>query len=126
ADIGVKDGKIAAIGAGLEGGRTVDAHGKLVIPGGIEPHAHIHEPMYRGWTRGEEVWLQPPEGATRAALFGGTTTVVSFAFMAVHVARQEFDAAAAVDHRREVFTGRSYTDFAFHPVLTGEVSDATI
>jgi dihydropyrimidinase len=126
ADIGVKDGRIAAIGAGLEADRTVEAAGKLVIPGGIEPHAHIHEPMYRGWTRGEEVWLQSPEGATRAALFGGTTTVVSFAFMAVHVVEQEFDAAAAVDHRREIFTGRSYTDFAFHPVLTGSVSDATI
>jgi dihydropyrimidinase len=126
ADIGVKDGLIAAIGSGLVGDRTVDAAGKLVIPGGIEPHAHIHEPMYRGWSGGEEVWLQSPEGATRAALFGGTTTVVSFAFMAVHVVDQEFDAAAAVDHRRQVFAGRSFTDFAFHPVLTGSVSDATI
>ncbi len=126
ADIGVKDGLIAAIGEGLEGSRTVDATGKLVIPGGIEPHAHIHEPMYRGWSQGQEVWLASPEGATRAAVFGGTTTVVSFAFMAVHVAEQEFDAAAAVDHRRQVFTGRSYTDFAFHPVLTGVVSEATI
>jgi dihydropyrimidinase len=126
ADVGIKDGLIAAIGSGLEGDRTLDATGKLVLPGGIEPHAHIHEPMYRGWSRGEEVWLQSPEGATRAALFGGTTTVVSFAFMAVHVVEQEFDAAAAVDHRREIFTGRSYTDFAFHPVLTGSVSDATI
>jgi dihydropyrimidinase len=126
ADIGVKDGLIAAIGPRLEGDQTVDATGMLVLPGGIEPHAHIHEPMYRGWTQNEEVWLQSPEGATRAALFGGTTTVVSFAFMAVHVTEQEFDAAAAVDHRREVFTGRSYTDFAFHPVLTGEVSDATV
>jgi len=126
ADIGVKDGLIAEIGSGLHAERTVDATGKLVLPGGVEPHAHIHEPMYRGWSQGEEVWLQSPEGATRAALFGGTTTVVSFAFMAVHVVEQEFDAAAAVAHRREVFTGRSYTDFAFHPVLTGEVSDATI
>jgi dihydropyrimidinase len=125
-DIGVKDGVIAAIEPQLEGDRTVDATDRLVIPGGIEPHAHIHEPMYRGWSQSEEVWLQSPEGATRAAVFGGTTTVVSFAFMAVHVLEQEFDAAAAVDHRREIFTGRSYTDFAFHPVLTGEVSDATI
>ena len=60
-----------------------------------------------------------PEGATRAAIFGGTTTVLSFAFMAIHVTEQEFDARVAVEHRREVFTGRSYADFAFHPVLTG-------
>ena len=96
----MKTAAYAAVGPGLEGDRTVDATGKLVVPGGIEPHAHIHEPMYRGWTQGEEVWLQSPEGATRAAIFGGTTTVVSFAFMDVHVTKQEFDAAAAVEHRR--------------------------
>jgi dihydropyrimidinase len=130
ADIGVKDGSIALVAPpgriDVEAERTIDAAGKLVLPGGIEPHAHIHEPMYRGWTQGEDVWLQSPEGATRAAAFGGTTTVVSFAFMAIHVVEQEFDAAAAVAHRRDVFTGRSYTDFAFHPVLTGTLSDATI
>ena len=65
--------------------------------------------------KGEDVWLQTPEGATRAAIFGGTTTVLSFAFMAIHVTEQEFDARLAVEHRREVFTGRSYADFAFHP-----------
>jgi dihydropyrimidinase len=130
ADIGIKDGVIALVAGHdqIEGDadHTLDANGKLVLPGGIEPHAHIHEPMYRGWTQGEEVWLQSPEGATRAALFGGTTTVVSFAFMAVHVTEEQFDAAAAVAHRRDVFTGRSHTDFAFHPVLTGTLSDATI
>jgi dihydropyrimidinase len=106
--------------------RVLDAAGKIVVPGGVEPHAHIFEPMYRGWSQGKEVWLQTPEGATRAAIFGGTTTVLSFAFMAIHVTEQEFDARLAVEHRREVFSGRSYADFAFHPVLTGTPSDATI
>ena len=110
----------------LEAGRVIDASGKLVFPGGVEPHAHIHEPMHRGWTHGREEWLQPPEGATRAALFGGTTSVVSFAFMDVHVEEQEFDANLAVAHRRSIFDERSYADFAFHPVLTGTPSDATL
>lgn len=108
------------------GGRVFDVTGKIVLPGGVEAHAHIFEPMYRGWTGGEEVWLQSPEGATRAAVFGGTTTVLSFAFMAVHVVEQEFDANLAVEHRKEVFAGRSYADYAFHPVLTGTPSEATI
>ncbi|HXV96614.1 MAG TPA: amidohydrolase family protein [Gaiellaceae bacterium] len=112
--------------APLEGARVLDATGRIVLPGGVEPHAHIFEPMYRGWSQGKDVWLQTPEGATRAAIFGGTTTVLSFAFMAIHVTEQEFDARLAVEHRREVFTGRSYADFAFHPVLTGTPSDATI
>jgi dihydropyrimidinase len=129
-DVGIEGETVAFVSppgtVPAEAGRTIDATGKLVFPGGVEAHAHIHEPMHRGWTQGREVWLQPPEGATRAAIFGGTTTVVSFAFMDVHVEARELDCAAAVDQRRRLFTGRSYADFAFHPVLTGTASDATL
>ncbi len=128
-EVGVEGETIASLlepSAQVEARRVLDATGKLVFPGGVEPHAHIFEPMYRGWTQGEDLWLQTPEGATRAAIFGGTTTVLSFAFMAIHVTEQEFDARLAVEHRREVFTGRSCADFAFHPVLTGSPLDATI
>lgn len=129
-DIGIAGEQIAFVAApgtvSAESAREIDATGKLVFPGGVEPHAHIHEPMHRGWTRGEEVWLQPPEGATRAALFGGTTTVISFAFMDVHVEQREFDASVAVEHRTRIFAGRSHTDFAFHPVFMGTPSDATM
>jgi len=82
--------------------------------------------MYRGWTGGEEVWLQPPEGATRAAAFGGTTTVLSFAFLDVHVVDRPYDTVEAVDQRRAIFRGRSYVDFAFHPVMTGSASPETL
>jgi dihydropyrimidinase len=129
-DVGIDGEHIAYVAApgalAPEGARMIDASGRIVVPGGVEAHAHIFEPMYRGWSRGEDVWLQSPEGATRAAVFGGTTTVLSFAFMAVHVVEQEFDANAAVAHRRAVFAGRSYADYGFHPVLTGTPSDATI
>jgi dihydropyrimidinase len=129
-EIGIDDGKVAFVSRSgaveADAVRVIDATGKLVFPGGVEPHAHIHEPMHRGWTRGRDEWLQPPEGATRAALHGGTTTVISFAFMDVHVEQQELDANVAVEHRKEIFSGRSYTDFAFHPVLTGTPSDATL
>jgi dihydropyrimidinase len=129
-DVGVAGEKIAYVaepGAVDPGdARVLDAAGKIVVPGGVEAHAHIFEPMYRGWSQGQEVWLQTPEGATRAAVFGGTTTVLSFAFMAVHVVEQEFDCNLAVQHRREVFDGRSYADYAFHPVLTGTPSEQTI
>jgi dihydropyrimidinase len=129
-EIGIQGEQIAFVAhpgaVDIEAGRMIDASGKLVFPGGVEPHAHIHEPMHRGWTHGREVWLQPPEGATRAALFGGTTTVISFAFMDVHVERQEFDARLAVEHRTAIFDARSYADFAFHPVLTGTPSDRTM
>jgi dihydropyrimidinase len=129
-DVGVAGETIAFVAqpgaVTVEAARELDASGLLVFPGGVEPHAHIHEPMHRGWTHGEEVWLQSPEGATRAALFGGTTTVVSFAFMDVHVEQREFDANVAVEHRTRIFGGRSHADFAFHPVFTGTPSDATM
>ena len=129
-DVGIAGETIAYVaepGAVAHGdARVIDATGRIVMPGGVEAHAHIFEPMYRGWTQGEEVWLQSPEGATRAAIFGGTTTVLSFAFMAVHVVEQEFDANLAVQHRREVFDGHSYVDYGFHPVLTGTPSPQTI
>ena len=128
-DVGIAGERIAFVAepgtVAAEAGRTIDATGLLVLPGGVEPHAHIHEPMHHGWSQGRDEWLQPPEGATRAALFGGTTTVVSFAFMDVHVRDRELDCNLAVQHRTEVFRGRSYTDFAFHPVLTGTLGDTT-
>jgi dihydropyrimidinase len=105
---------------------VVDATDRIVTPGGIESHAHIHEPMYRGWTGGQEVWLQPPEGATRAAAFGGTTTVLSFAFLDVHVVDRPYDTVEAIEQRRSIFTGRSFVDFAFHPVMTGSASPETL
>ena len=129
-DIGIQSGQIAFVAEpGLvpaEAARVIDAAGRLVMPGGVEAHAHIAEPMHKGWTRGEEVWLQSPEAATRAAIFGGTTTVVSFAFMDVHTKIVAFDANLAVQDRTRLFSGHAYADFAFHPVLTGRPSPATI
>jgi dihydropyrimidinase len=128
-DVGIAGERIAFVGEAdpaIEAGRVIDASGKLVLPGGVEPHAHIHEPMHKGWSQGEEVWLQSPEGATRAALFGGTTTVLSFAFMTVHVESELYDVTAAIAEREAIFSARSYTDFGFHPVLAGAVSEHTL
>ena len=44
ADIGVREGKIAAIGSGLSGTEIVDAEGHLVLPGFIDPHVHLEMP----------------------------------------------------------------------------------
>ena len=76
-DIGIQAGQIAFVAepgaVAAEAARVIDAADRLVLPGGVEAHAHIAEPMHKGWTRGEEVWLPSPEAATRAAIFGGTT-----------------------------------------------------
>jgi dihydropyrimidinase len=73
-DIGVQGEKIAALGwpGTLSGGdRTIDARGKIVVPGGIEPHAHINIPVPEMWAGKPDVMTQPPEAATRAGAFWG-------------------------------------------------------
>src|SRR4026207_1212135 len=75
ADVLVEDDKIAMIGKGLKGGgaKTINATGKYVIPGGIDVHPHMQLPF--GATFASDDF----ETGTRAAAFGGTTTIVDFA-----------------------------------------------
>lgn len=73
ADIGVRAGKIAAIGQDLGGEQTVDAAGKLVIPGGVDIHVHMQMPLGEGVISSDDFFT-----GTRAAAFGGTTTIIDF------------------------------------------------
>src|ERR1700738_5668805 len=81
ADIGIEGEKIAAIGApgslAALGGRVVDATGKIVIPGGIDPHVHCKWPM--PVPNGPTGLTDPPSSVSQAALYGGATTVIDFA-----------------------------------------------
>ena len=79
ADIGVKDGLIAVVGGPgtlAEAERRVDATGRLVIPGGIDPHIHCSMPV-RAPGR-PDVLTDPPSQVSKAALHGGTTTLIDF------------------------------------------------
>src|SRR6266571_4014727 len=83
ADIGVAGGKIAAIGAPgslqpIGAVRTIDAAGQIVMPGGIDPHIHCGMPIVGGPSN-QELLSAPPEEVSRAALHGGTTTLLDFA-----------------------------------------------
>ena len=64
-DIGVQDGTIVAVTApGIlpdDAGRVIDASGKIVLPGGIEPHAHIAIPVPERWAGRPEAATQPPK-----------------------------------------------------------------
>jgi dihydropyrimidinase len=71
-DIGISGESIAIIkeGGGLVGNKVIDATGKLVFPGFIDPHVHIHLP-FMGTNA-----IDDHESATKSALVGGTTTVI--------------------------------------------------
>ncbi|MFA8440418.1 dihydropyrimidinase [Yoonia sp.] len=74
-DLGVRGETIAAIGADLGPAETtIDATGKYVMPGGVDPHAHIEQMSGMGVMNADTF-----ETATRSAAMGGTTSVISFA-----------------------------------------------
>src|SRR5216110_1514639 len=75
ADILIEDGTIAMIAKSIdaEADRVIDAKGRLVIPGGIDPHTHMELPF--GGRSASDTF----ETGTRAAAFGGTTTIIDFA-----------------------------------------------
>lgn len=100
-DLGVTDGKIAALGTDLSGRREIDAAGKLVIPGGVDTHVHLSLDLGGGLVSSDDFFT-----GTRAAALGGTTTVVSFVHpeagedgeTAFHRRQKESEAEVAVDY----------------------------
>jgi dihydropyrimidinase len=120
ADIGVQGEKIVAIGApgglaALGAGRTIDASGQIVIPGGIDPHVHCNWPM--PVPDGEAKLTEPASRVSQAALFGGTTTTIDFAPVEGGMSVQQ-----AIEHRQTQWAGQCYGDYAFHTMLLGKLS----
>jgi D-hydantoinase len=115
-DVAIQGDKIVAVAAPgtLTGDvtRTVDATGKIVVPGGIDPHTHCHWPVP---FPGRETTLSAgPEQVSRAALFGGTTTLIDFAAWESGETLQQ-----TVEKRDLDWHGKCYTDYAFHVMLIG-------
>lgn len=80
--VGIKGEQIAYVGfddPSLQAGRTVDAAGKIVVPGGIEPHAHLDIFDLTNPDSGRSTL--GPEEDTRGMAFGGTTTHLDFCFV---------------------------------------------
>jgi len=108
-DVGVRDGRIVALGEGLgEAERTIDAGGRLVTPGGVDSHCHIEQLSAAGIRNADTF-----ETATASAALGGTTTVIPF--VAQH--RGNDLAAIARDYHALAAKG-SIVDYAFHLIVT--------
>src|SRR5262244_2026184 len=110
ADVGVSDGKVTAIGQSLgreNTKRVLDAKGKYVMPGGIDVHTHLDMP-FGGTTSADDF-----ETGTRAAAFGGTTTLIDFAIQYKgQTLRTAFDAWM------EKAAPKAVCDYAFHCIIT--------
>jgi len=117
-DVAVAGETIAALAApGALGAdsarRVIDASAHIVMPGGIDPHVHLHH----AWTKpdGTPLITAGPEQVGRAALFGGTTTFIDFAYW-----RDGVTALQAVEARDKDFVGKSPCDWAYHIMLHSE------
>src|ERR1700692_2131054 len=116
-DIGITDGKIATIGKDLpieNAGKLIDAAGCIVIPGGIDVHTHLDMP-FGGTTSADDF-----ETGTRAAAFGGTTTLIDFAIQYKGQTLRH-----AFDTWMKKAEGKAVADYAFHCIIT-ELGDTQL
>lgn len=104
ADVAVSSETIVAVGLGLSGKREIDAGGKLVIPGAVDTHVHLSLDLGGGLISSDDFFT-----GTRAAAFGGTTTVVPF----VHPESGE-TMESAFRRRQNEAEGDVVVDYGWH------------
>ena len=108
-DMAVSEGRISAIGeAGGPAGQEIDARGRWVMPGGVDPHAHIEQMSGMGLMNADTF-----ETATTSAAMGGTTSVISFAAQA----RGQRLRDTVEDYARRARRG-AMIDHAFHIIIS--------
>ncbi|WP_371501840.1 dihydropyrimidinase [Kitasatospora sp. NBC_00374] len=109
---------LAATGSSVADGwtadRTIDATGMYVIPGGVDAHTHMELPF--GGTAASDTF----ETGTRAAAWGGTTTIVDFAVQSVGAPLR-----AGLDTWHDKAEGRCSIDYAFHMIMS-DVNESTL
>jgi dihydropyrimidinase len=109
ADILIDGGTIVTIGKSIEANaeKVIDAKGRLVIPGGIDPHTHMELPF--GGTAASDTF----ETGTIAAAYGGTTTIIDFAVQGKGQSLKQ-----AVDAWHAKADGKTSIDYGFHLICT--------
>lgn len=116
ADVLIQNGKIAAIGKGFDtsNAEIIDAKGKYIFPGGIDPHTHLEMPF------GGTVSKDDFESGTIAAAFGGTTTLIDFCLTNKGEPLQN-----AIDTWHEKSKDKAVIDYSFH-LMIGEINQEVL
>lgn len=109
ADLFAENDRITLIGEKLDvqADTVIDASNRLVIPGGIDPHTHLDMPF--GGTMSCDDFLT----GTRAAAFGGTTTIIDFA-----IQTKGHSTFEALDTWHKKAEGKASIDYGFHMIVT--------
>ncbi len=118
-DIAIAGERIVAVAASgslpvPDGARLIDARGKIVMPGGIDPHVHCkwHLPN----PDGSAGLTEPPDVVGRAAVHGGTTTMIDFTR-----ASQGANLRDAIEKREADWKGHCACDYAQHIMVEGDL-----
>ncbi len=129
ADVLIEDDKIAVVGMVADGSaaggvlsalaqvavdRTIDAKDRWIVPGGIDPHTHMDLPF--GGTYSKDDF----ETGSRAAAFGGTTTILDFAVQTKGEALRP-----GLETWMAKAEGNCAIDYGFHMIM-GDVNEATL
>jgi dihydropyrimidinase len=106
--LGIRDGLIAAIDPGpLTARKTLDATGRLVLPGGVDSHCHMDQQPWEGRSTADDF-----RTGTLSALCGGNTTVIPFAMQMRGQSLRE-----VVDDYHERASRKAHIDYGFHLVV---------
>lgn len=115
-NIGVRHGLIAWIGAdALQARKTIDATGRLVLPGGVDSHCHMDQQPWDGRSTADDF-----RSGTLSALCGGNTTVIPFAMQMRGQSLRRI-----VDDYHERARSKAHIDYGFH-LIVGDPSPQVI
>lgn len=106
-EVGISEGRIAALGTDLEGVEIIDAEDLIAMPGGIDSHVHISQPSGPGIEMADDF-----ASATRAAACGGNTTIMPFCLPEDGQTLRE-----AVASYLAKADGQCLTDVSFHLIV---------
>src|SRR5436305_5956254 len=115
-DVLIEDETVVALGTGQgwTADTVIDATGKYVIPGGVDGHTHMEMPF--GGTTAADTF----ETGTRAAAWGGTTTIIDFAIQSVGATLR-----AGLDAWHAKADGSCAIDYGFHMILA-DVNESSL
>ena len=121
-DIAIEGERIVAVAAQgtlpvPDGARLIDAVGKIVMPGGIDPHVHCK--WFLPNPDGTAGLTDPPDVVGRAALHGGTTTIIDFTRV-----NQAPTVREAIELREQDWKGHCACDYAQHLMVEGVLGEA--
>ena len=108
-DVGIRDGRIVALGEDVgPADRSIDASGRLVLPGGIDSHVHLDQ------FQGDDITMADGfASGTVSAAAGGNTCVIPFAAQ-----RRGESLRGAVEAYHEKARGQALVDYGFHLIIT--------